>query len=136
MYVEARQTRVLVVEDNPVFRIPLCAVLAAAGFDVCSAESAEGAEDLLAQQRVDVVLSDVGLPRMDGATLAARHPDTPFVLMTGSAPSESPATEASPTPVARLVKPLDVPHLLALLHETRKATAGGCGGEFGAASRQ
>ena len=125
MQVDVPDTRILVVEDDPVFRIPLCAVLAAAGFAVRSAESAEAAEDLLAQGPVDVVLSDVGLPRMDGATLASRHPDTPFVLMTGSPPAESPASRALPPTVrARLVKPLDVAHLLALLHEVRATTAG------------
>jgi DNA-binding NtrC family response regulator len=126
MHVAVRHTRVLVVEDEPVFRIPLCAVLTAAGFDVSSAESAEAAEALLAEESVHVVLSDIGLPRMDGATLASRHPDTPFVLMTGSPPEESPASEALPPTVrARLVKPLDVTHLLALLHEARTATARG-----------
>jgi DNA-binding NtrC family response regulator len=124
MHIDVRQTRVLVVEDEPVFRVPLCAVLATAGFDVRSAESAEAAEDLLAHEPVDVVLSDVGLPRMDGATLASRHPDTPFVLMTGSPPAESSASAATPPGVrARLVKPLDVPRLLAILHETTRAPA-------------
>lgn len=125
MHVDVPDTRILVVEDDPVFRIPLCAVLAAAGFDVRSAESAEAAEGLLAQGPVDVVLSDVGLPRMDGATLASRHPDTPFVLMTGSLPAESSASGALPPTVrACLVKPLDIAQLLALLHEVRMSTAG------------
>ena len=121
MHVDVRPTRVLVVEDEPVFRVPLCAVLVTAGFEVRSAESAEAAEDLLAHELVDVVLSDVGLPRMDGTTLASRHPETPFVLMTGSPPSESAAVPA--TVRARLVKPLDVPRLLAVLHEAAKAPA-------------
>jgi AmiR/NasT family two-component response regulator len=61
---------------------------------------------------------------MDGATLASRHPDTPFVLMTGSPPAELPASEVLPPTVrARLVKPLDVTHLLALLREAHSATA-------------
>lgn len=117
MHVDTRHIRVLVVDDDPVFRIPLCAVLAAAGFDVRGAESAEAAEALLAQGPVDVVLSDVGLPRMDGTTLAARHPDTPFVLMTGSPPAESASAALPPTVRARLVKPLDIPQLLTLLNE-------------------
>ena len=124
MDVDVRLTRVLVVEDEPIFRVPLCAVLVTAGFEVRSAESAEAAEDLLAHELVDVVLSDVGLPRMDGTTLASRHPDTPFVLMTGSPLSESSVSAAMPSTVrARLVKPLDVPGLLAILHEATKAPA-------------
>jgi DNA-binding NtrC family response regulator len=121
MSVEVR-TRILVVEDDPVFRIPLCAVLAAAGFEVRSASTAETAEDLLAREPVEVVLSDVGLPCMDGATLASRHPDTPFVLMTGSLPA---STALPPTVRACLVKPLDVEHLVALLHAVPMTAAGG-----------
>jgi two-component system C4-dicarboxylate transport response regulator DctD len=137
MHLQVRHTRVLVVEDEPVFRIPLCAVLTAAGFDVCSAESAEAAEDLLAQEPVHVVLSDIGLPRMDGATLASRHPDTPFVLMTGSPPAEAAGRALPPTVRARLVKPLDMPHLVTLLHEAGMATAGRReGADASAASRQ
>jgi two-component system CheB/CheR fusion protein len=121
MHVATRHTRILVVEDEPVFRRPLCATLVAAGFEVRSAESAEAAEALLEEAPVDVVLSDIGLPRMDGATLASRHPDTPFVLMTGSSPSESTARAAIPRVVrACLVKPLDVPRLLAILHEVAR----------------
>jgi DNA-binding NtrC family response regulator len=123
MHVDGPRTRVLVVEDDPIFRTPLCAVLVAAGFDVSSAESAEAAEDLLAREQVDVVLSDVGLPRMDGATLASRHSGTPFVLMTGSPPAESPASVVTlpPTVRARLVKPLDVSRLLSVLREASPA---------------
>ena len=118
MHVDASHARILVVEDEPVFRRPLCAVLVAAGFDVCSVESAEAAEILLEREPVDVVLSDVGLPRMDGATLASRHPDTPFVLMTGSPPPEPSASAAMPASVrACLVKPLDVPRMIAALHD-------------------
>lgn len=123
MHVERGHARVLVVEDDSIFRLPLCAVLTAAGFDVRSAASAEAAEDLLADEPVDVVLSDVGLPGMDGVTLASRHSGTPFVLMTGSLPLD-PVTAAAPLPPAvraRLVKPLDVPHLLTVLHAAAPA---------------
>jgi DNA-binding NtrC family response regulator len=139
MHVDARHTRILVVEDEPVFRRPLCAVLVAAGFDVRSVESAEAAEALLEREAVDVVLSDVGLPRMDGAILASRHPDTPFVLMTGSPPRESSASAATPPGVrACLVKPLDVPRLLAILQEVARPVAvqGEAAAGYPAAPRQ
>jgi two-component system C4-dicarboxylate transport response regulator DctD len=117
-----KRARVLLVEDDPVFRIPLRAVLAAQGFEVRMAESAEAAEDLLASEPVDIVLSDLGLPGMDGVTLASRHPDTPFVLMTGSPPAET-AAALPPAVRARLGKPLDVPRLLAVLHEAVSGTS-------------
>ena len=110
------RARVLVVDDDPVFRNPLRVVLAAHGFDVRIAESGEAAEALLARDPVDVVLSDLGLPGMDGVTLALRHPDTPFVLMTGSPPAD-PAAALPPAVRARLLKPLDVPRLLVVLDD-------------------
>lgn len=110
-------TRVLIVEDEIVFRIPLRATLTAAGYAVVAVDSAEAAEAVLAHEAVDVVLSDLGLPGMNGMTLAARHPEIPFVLMTGSPPDHASGAPLSPSVTVRLVKPLDVPHLLAVLRE-------------------
>jgi DNA-binding NtrC family response regulator len=96
--------RVPEVEDDRVFRIPLRAALAA-GFTVLTADSAEAAEQVMALEPVDVVLGDVGLPGMDGHALARRHPDTPFVLMTGSPTSAA----ASPGMRVCLGKPFEIP---------------------------
>jgi DNA-binding response OmpR family regulator len=106
--------RVLIVDDDPVFRNPLRVTLAVKGFEVQTADSAEAAERVLAHDAVDVVLSDIGLPGMDGLTLAGRYPDIPFVLMTGSPPPESSAPRPAP---ARLVKPFEPSDVVALLHE-------------------
>ncbi len=114
----AAMGRVLIVEDNVLFRNPLRASIAADGFDVLVAESAEAAEAVLAQGAIDFVVTDLGLPGMDGAALAARHPETPFVLMTGTRPVESPGPPTSPSTVrAWLVKPFELTELLAILHE-------------------
>jgi DNA-binding NtrC family response regulator len=110
-------TRVLIVEDDAVFRVPLRAALAAEGYAVVAVGSAEAAETVLDHEAVDVVLSDVGLPDMDGAALAARHPGIPFVLITGSPPDHAPDTSLPPSVRARLIKPFDVPHLLVVLRE-------------------
>lgn len=111
--------RVLVVEDNASFARPLHATLIVAGYDVVVAESAEAAERVLGRQAVDVVLSDVDLPGMDGVTLAGRHPQTPFVLMTGSLPERRAGATAHPP---CLTKPLDLPRLFALLREAIAAS--------------
>ena len=106
--------RVLIVEDNPLFRIPLRATLARQGFDARAVESAESAAAVLAQEHIDVVLSDIGLPGIDGLTLAMRHPDVPFVLMTGSPLPDSLAA-ASRGGMARLVKPFEPSEAAAVL---------------------
>jgi DNA-binding NtrC family response regulator len=116
-------TRVLIVEDDAVFRIPLRAALASEGYAVVAVDSAEAAETVLDREAIDLVLSDVGLPGMDGAALAARHPGIPFVLITGSPPDRA-AEEAPPPSVrARLVKPFDIPQLLVVLREAVAAPA-------------
>ena len=116
-------TRVLIVEDDAVFRIPLRAALAAAGYVVVAVDSAEAAETVLLHEVVDVVLSDLGLPAMDGAALAARHPGVPFVLITGSPPDPASDAALPPSVRARLVKPLDVPRLVAVLREAVQAAS-------------
>ena len=117
-------TRVLIVEDDAVFRVPLRAALAAEGYAVVAVDSAEAAEAVLGREAVDVVLSDLGLPDMDGAALATRHPGIPFVLITGSPPDHGPDAAALPPSVkARLVKPFDVPRLVVVLREAVEAAA-------------
>ena len=115
--------RVLIVEDDAVFRVPLGAALAAEGYTVVAVVSAEAAETVLDHEAVDVVLTDLGLPDMDGAALAARHPGIPFVLITGSPPDHTPGAPLPPSVRARLVKPLDVPRLLVVLREAVEAAA-------------
>lgn len=58
--------RVLYVEDNPDTRSLLVDALTMLSYQVVSAESGEEALELLAHGPVDVILSDIGLPGMDG----------------------------------------------------------------------
>jgi two-component system, response regulator FlrC len=113
--------RVLIVEDDAVFRVPLRATLAAEGYAVVAVESAEAAETVLENEAVDVVISDLNLPDMNGAALAARHPGIPFVLMTGSPPDHSPEAALAASVTARLAKPFDVPQLLTVLRKAVEA---------------
>src|SRR5262249_8845272 len=58
--------RVLIVEDDDVFRVSLRATLAAQGYAVLAVDTAEAAETVLEREAVDVVLSDLRLPGMTG----------------------------------------------------------------------
>ncbi len=64
--------RVLVVEDDPDTRAMLCALLTASGAAVEVAASAAEALDSLNRERPDVVLSDIGMPGMNGHELIGR----------------------------------------------------------------
>jgi CheY-like chemotaxis protein len=61
--------RVLVVDDSPPRRRLLTVLLEQAGHEVFGAANGAAALELLAQQAVDAVVSDVKMPRLDGFQL-------------------------------------------------------------------
>jgi DNA-binding NarL/FixJ family response regulator len=80
-------TTVLIVDDHPVFRRGLRALIRASGFDVIGeAASATEAVALARRERPDIVLMDLGLPDQHGiettAQLVAEHPGLKVVVIT------------------------------------------------------
>jgi PAS domain S-box-containing protein len=79
-------TTILVVEDSRPQAQRLCGGLGRAGFDVVHAENGRVALDRLAEGPVDLVLSDIAMPGMDGYELCRQikdsQPDLPVVLLT------------------------------------------------------
>ena len=79
--------RVLLVDDQEYVLRPLIRSLEMAGYAVHSAGNGRQALALLDELDVDVVVSDVIMPEMDGVELAAevrrRQPTLPVILMTG-----------------------------------------------------
>lgn len=114
-----RGLRVLIAEDEPVIRRLLRRLLEASGAEV--SEASDGRE---AMQRIDdaarpfeLVISDVGMPHVDGAALLAHlrdhAPATRVILMSGYARSE--AGEHRPEPDAWLPKPFSRDQLAAAI---------------------
>jgi two-component system response regulator GlrR len=93
------QGRLLLVDDDPSLLRLLTLRLEGEGYQVISADCAENALVTLAKQPVDVVLSDLRMPGLDGMALfdeiAKRNPGLPVVLMTahGSIPEAVAATQ-------------------------------------------
>ena len=79
-------TQVLVVEDDASLREALVDTLELADFTCLEAESGEAALELLGQQSVDMVVSDVNMGGMDGHQLLEKiqqqHPCLPVMLIT------------------------------------------------------
>ena len=88
---------ILVVDDDEAIRDMTTDVLTEAGFHVRTAPSGEGAVEFLREEEVDVILTDLMMPGMDGLGLLAKirtlHPDLPLILMTAFGSIES-AVEA------------------------------------------
>jgi len=127
--------RVLIVDDNEVFRCPLQRALEAAGFEVVAVPSGEAALDVLDGSTVDLLLTDHRLPGMDGGQLITRikatHPTVAIIAMTAYGTIESAIEAKRRGADDYLVKPFEMPDLLRALHralEQQKSPARG-GGE-------
>jgi len=87
------RTQVLVVDDEEDVREFCKDALADAGYCVRTAASAREALRILGEQHVDIVLSDLKMPEMDGIALLERireqAPGVDVVLMTGHATIET-----------------------------------------------
>ncbi len=57
---------ILIVDDDAEIRDVLCAILGSEGFDVVTAADGVQALDLLAGQKVDLLVVDVMMPRLNG----------------------------------------------------------------------
>lgn len=79
--------KVLLVDDNPHGLIARRTVLEELGYGVCTCTSGAEALELLAKQRVDVVITDFRMPNMDGVELIRRirqwRADMPIILLSG-----------------------------------------------------
>jgi CheY-like chemotaxis protein len=79
--------RILVVDDNALFRGVISQILSRLGYEVSSADSGEMGLGVFLRNEFDMVLSDYDMPGMDGVALACSikkvSPRTPVVIMTG-----------------------------------------------------
>ena len=77
---------VLIAEDEQVLRQSLAELLSAEGYEVLQAADGKAAYELVLQRPVDVVLTDMRMPEMDGLTLLGHlkqiAPQTPVIVAT------------------------------------------------------
>src|SRR4051794_33580963 len=84
---------ILIVEDEKVLRESLAELLAEDGHEILQAGDGKAAYDLVLQRPVDLVLSDIRMPEMDGMTLLGHlqktAPHTPVIMITAFGTVES-----------------------------------------------
>ena len=78
--------RMLIVDDQDMMRDSLAAILAREGHEVIAAADGQSALARLANSRIDLVISDMKMPKMGGLELLAEikktKADMPVLLMT------------------------------------------------------
>ncbi len=105
--------RALVVDDSPDVADMLTIVLRQAGYEVETAYSASQALMAAFTRRFDVIVSDIGMPGMDGYELARRlrelpeYRATPMVAVTGFASYDDRERSLNEGFTAHLSKPVD-----------------------------
>ena len=103
--------KILIVEDDNELREALCDTLELAGFDFLAAEDAERALVLLQEHQVDMVVSDVNMPGMDGHELLekirAGYPALPVMLITAFGQVNKAVEAIKAGAVDYLMKPFD-----------------------------
>jgi CheY-like chemotaxis protein len=120
---EAEVKTVLVVDDEFAIVEALSELLTWEGYTVRSAGNGRAALEILASERVDVVLMDVMMPTMGGVDAARaikadpRLRDIPIVLMTAG-----PLPDADVRWFTTLRKPFDVNALLSAVQRAIEAT--------------
>jgi two-component system cell cycle response regulator DivK len=68
---------ILYIEDNPENRLLVCRILRAEGYRVIEAENAKHALEIVNEDRPDLILMDINMPKVDGYTLASQFKSTP-----------------------------------------------------------
>lgn len=110
--------RVLLVDDDRQVLRGLTAMLEADGYDIVSCDRFTDAKAYLAEQRPDLMITDVRLGAYNGLQLAlyarARHAGMPVIVLTGF---EDPTLreEAERSGAVFLIKPLRRDELLATM---------------------
>jgi two-component system CheB/CheR fusion protein len=74
--------RVLLIEDNADTRTMFAETLSQLDYVVLTAETAEAALEILARERVDAIVADIGLPGMDGYDFLRRARQLPAAART------------------------------------------------------
>jgi len=115
---EPKQKRILTIDDSKTMRDMLLLTLADAGFEVLQAVDGEDGLGVLSRERVDLVITDINMPKMDGYEVIRRVRADPgllqlpvLVLTTeGEADKRAIAKEAGAT--GWMVKPFDPERLV------------------------
>ncbi len=115
---------VLIVDDNVAMTRSLADILEVKGFVVHAANNGADALQILRDNPVDILLTDVKMPDMNGVSLyrltRTTHPNLTTILMTAYAADELIQQGLSEGIKAVLTKPLDVDFLLQLFSAIKR----------------
>jgi two-component system, chemotaxis family, chemotaxis protein CheY len=106
---EPEMPRILVVDDAETVREMIRTLLVSNGYDVVEAENGEQGLEMMAAHAIDMVISDLNMPGMDGVTMCghikAQGYAVPIFMLTTQANPELKAKAKEFGVLAWIVKP-------------------------------
>ena len=118
-------SHILVVDDEPDIRELMETYLTGEGYRTSTAENGEMLRRLLAQEPVDLVILDLGLPGEDGLSLTRylrEHYDTPVIIVTGKGETVDRIIGLEVGADDYIAKPFDLRELLARVRSVLRRT--------------
>jgi len=116
--------QVLIVDDEPNLRKILAAQLSRDGYDVLLAEDGEQGLALLREHHIDLVVTDLKMPKIDGMTLLrealAEQPELPIVMITAHGTVDTAVEALKLGAFDYLTKPFDKDEVRAIVGKALK----------------
>ena len=110
---------IMTVDDSKAVRLTIALTLRQAGHHVVEAASGEDALELLKTEKIDLIISDINMPGMDGSQLVRQvkaHPDyhtIPVIMLTTENAKGRLAEAKAAGAVGWMNKPFKAEHLVA-----------------------
>ncbi len=114
--------RVLTVDDSRTMLAMLQHTLSKAGFEVLQAEDGQQGLDVLAQGNVDVVITDINMPIMDGIEFiknvraSGTNQSLPILILTTETSQEKRSEGRTAGGTGWIVKPFDPEKLISVIN--------------------
>lgn len=112
-------SHVVIVDDEPKVLEILCDLVRSCGYRVSEVTSARDAVQILKEDSVDLVLTDLMMPEINGwqllRTVKRTFPDLPVVVLTGFIPEQGETILTERKADGYLTKPVDKDELVSLL---------------------
>ena len=115
--------RILTIDDSKTIRDMLMLTLADAGFEVLQAVDGQDGLDVSNKEQVDVVITDINMPRMDGYEVIrhlrnnSAHKSTPILVLTTESEAEKKNLARMAGATGWMVKPFDPDRLIATINK-------------------
>ena len=115
--------RVLTVDDSRTILAMLHHTLSNAGFEVLQAEDGQKGLDVLASEDVDVVITDINMPVMDGIEFikhvraSGEHNSLPILILTTESSDQMKQAGRAAGATGWLVKPFDPNKLIEVIQK-------------------